>query len=378
MQALILGALMVLLSAASPAGREGAQREALDALDGLDPVLLVGGKEVPGKSAFSLIRGNFVYLFATAETKATFEKDPARYEIQLGGMCAKMGKTAGGNPADFIVHEGKIYVFGSDDCHKKFQANPAKYLVTPPAPLPADASAAARGRRLIEQAVTAIGGAARLDAVSSYIESFSQVQNRPQGEATITTKTIWSFPDRVRQERTMALQGKTMAAATIVAPEGMWFVGGAGQAYPMPAFGRPSLEQEFGRHPIALLRARRNPVFKAVALGTTQVDGAKVDEVRVINGAIDITLALDASGNGRIRAATFRDRNNEGEYGTFTIVYSDFRPIEGLQLPFTIRATFNGQPYGPQSVTIDSIAINAPIDPSLFAPKSKGDPQGDR
>ena len=72
------------------------------------------------------------------------------------------------------------------------------------------------------------------------------------------------------------------------------------------------------------------------------------------------------------------DRNNEGEFGTFSIAYSDFRPIEGLQLPFTIRATFNGQPYGPQSVTIDSIAINAPIDPSLFAPKSKGDPQGDR
>ena len=139
MQALILGALMVLLSAAAPAGREGAQREALDALDGLDPVLLVGGKEVPGKSAFSVTRGNFVYLFATAETKATFERDPARYEIQLGGMCAKMGRTAGGNPADFIVHEGKIYIFGSDDCHKKFQANPAKYLITPPAPLPADA-----------------------------------------------------------------------------------------------------------------------------------------------------------------------------------------------------------------------------------------------
>ncbi len=235
MQALILGALMVLLSAAGPAGREGTQREALDALDGLDPVLLVGGKEVPGKSAFSVTRGNFVYLFATAETKATFEQDPARYEIQLGGMCAKMGRTAGGNPADFIVHEGKIYIFGSDDCHKKFQANPAKYLITPPAPLPADASAAARGRRLIEQAVTAIGGAARLDALTSYVESFSQVQNRPQGEATITTKTIWSFPDRVRQERTMALQGKTMASATIVAPEGMWFVGGAGQAYPMPA-----------------------------------------------------------------------------------------------------------------------------------------------
>ena len=53
MQALILGALIVLLSAAGPAGRVGAQRDALDALDGLDPVLLIGGKEVPGKSAYN-------------------------------------------------------------------------------------------------------------------------------------------------------------------------------------------------------------------------------------------------------------------------------------------------------------------------------------
>ena len=66
----------------------------------------------------------------------------------------------------------------------------------------------------------------------------------------------------------------------------------------------------------------------------------------IISGAIDITLALDPSGNGRTVAATFRDRNNEGEYGTLTIADPDFRPIEGLQLPFTIRATFNGQPYG--------------------------------
>ena len=48
----------------------------------------------------------------------------------------------------------------------------------------------------------------RLDALTSYVESFSQIQKRPQGEATITTRTMWSFPDRVRQERTMALAGQ--------------------------------------------------------------------------------------------------------------------------------------------------------------------------
>jgi YHS domain-containing protein len=243
MQPLILIALVVLLSAGGPAARGDVQTKAIaavDALDGLDPVLLVGGKEVPGKSAFSVTRDEFIYLFSTAGTKATFEHDPARYEIQRGGMCAKMGKTAGGNPADYIVHDGKIYIFGSDDCHKKFRAEPAKYLATPPAPLPASPSAATGGRQLIERAVAAIGGAARLDALTSYVESVSQIQKRPDGDATITTRTMWSFPHRVRQERTMALQDKTMSSATILAPQGMWFVGGQGQAYPMRPAGRPS------------------------------------------------------------------------------------------------------------------------------------------
>jgi len=364
MHLLIVTALVVLSAG-------GFQPTTVDALDGLDPVLLVGGKEVPGKSAFSLTRGEFIYLFSTADTKATFERDPTKYEIQLGGLCAKMGKTAGGNPSDFIVHEGKIYIFGSDDCHKKFQAEPAKYLAAPPAPIPASPNAATRGRQLIERAVAAIGGAARLDALTSYVESFSQVQTRPQGEATIKTRTMWSFPDRVRQERTMALQGKTMSSATVLAPQGMWFLSGQGQAYPIRSAARPSLEQDFGRHPVAVLRARRSPGFKAVAIGTATVDGVTVDDVRILSGATDVTLSIDS--NGRIYGTTFRDRNADGEYGTFSVVYSDFRVVEGLQLPFSARATFNGQPYAAQSVTIDTISLNAPLEVSLFAPKAPGD-----
>ena len=370
MQSFILPALVTVLLAGGPVGREASQQAADDALDGLDPVLLVGGKEVPGKSALSVTRGDFVYLFSSADTKATFERDPAKYEIQLGGLCARMGKTTGGNPSDFVVHEGKIYIFGSDECHKKFQAEPAKYLPTPPAPLPPSPAAATRGRQLVDRAVAALGGASKLDGLTSYVESYTQVQTRPQGDVTVAIKTTWSFPDRARQDRSMALQGKTMSSATVLSPEGMWYLGGQGQAYSVRPAGRPSLEQDFGRHPVALLRTRRAPGFKAVALGAGFVDGFSVENVRVISGSTDVTLAIGAS--GRIHSATFRDRNSDGEYGTFSIVYSDFRPVEGLQLPFNARATFNGQPLASLSVTLDAIALNTPLEASLFAPKAQG------
>ncbi len=372
MHLLMLTATILLFSTGTPgvshdiqAGM-GGKPEAEDALDGLDPVLLVAGQEVAGKSAISVTRGGFVYLFSTPETKATFEGDPTKYEIQLGGVCARMGKTAGGNPSDFIVHEGKIYVFGSDDCHRKFKANPAKYLPPPAEPLPFSAAAAAEGQKLVERALAAMGGAANVDALTSYIESMTQVQNRPQGEVTVTTKTMWSFPDRVRQERTMALQGKTMASATVLAPQGMWFLAGQGQVYPMRAASRPSLEQDFGRNPVVLLHGRTSRAFTPVSIGKAAVDGVAVDNLRIVNGPIDVTLALDPS--GRIHSATYQDRNNDGEYGTFVITYSDFRQVGGLQLPHSTKATFNGQPYPAQTAILDAIAINTPLDPSLFAP----------
>jgi YHS domain-containing protein len=339
-----------------------------DALDGLDPVMLVQGKEVEGKSAFSLAHGPFTYLFSTAETKAAFQREPAKYEIQLGGLCARMGKTTGANPADYLVYKGKIYVFGSDECHKRFAANPEKYLPSARVPLTASRALLTKGQQLIEDAARAVGDPKAIDAVTTYIETFSQVQKRAIGEVNVTTKTTWSFPGRVRQERAMSMTGKTMSSATVLAPDGMWFVTGGGQAYPMPAAGRDSLEQDFGRHPFALLKARKSTGLKAASVGPARIEGADVEQVRVATARFDITVNLDAQ--RRIHSIRFNDRNSEGIYGTYTLLYSDYKTADGLTLPRTVRALFDGQPDPISSWTVDSIAINTPVDPSMFAPKA--------
>src|SRR3954468_21777901 len=120
-----------------------------EALDGIDPVvLLTQGKEISGKSEFKVSRGKFDYLFATAENKAAFEKNPEKYEIQLSGACARMGPGVGGNPADYAVVDGKIYIFGSDECHKRFVAAPAKFLPRPDSPMPSAAADLRAGRAL--------------------------------------------------------------------------------------------------------------------------------------------------------------------------------------------------------------------------------------
>src|SRR6185295_17203461 len=123
----IIAAALVLFSAVSVFGQSSA-RDVVPVLEGLDPVMLVQGKEVQGDLKISVTRGTFQYLFANAETKATFEKDPSRYEIQLEGACARMGAPVTGNPDLYTVHQGRIYIFGSADCKKRFEAAPQKYL----------------------------------------------------------------------------------------------------------------------------------------------------------------------------------------------------------------------------------------------------------
>ena len=343
----------------------------VEALDGTDPVQLIQtGKEVPGKADFKVTRGRFIYLFASAENKAAFEKAPEKYEIQMNGACARMGPGAGGNPSDYLVHDGKIYVFGSDDCHKKFAAAPDKYLAKPAPPMPASPELARRGRALLDRAVTALGGAERVDAVTTYVESYSQVQKRGADEAKMTITVSWRFPDAVRLDRNMAFQGKTQATSQLLTKNGGWFIG-QGRAFPTRPEGLDILAIDQRRDILPLLRLRQAPGVTVAALEPAAVDGVKVDRVRVVNGAIDVTVGLDQA-TGRVHSLSFVDRGPEAAIGSVTVVYSDYRAVNGVQLPFATRATFDGQPDPSRTRTIDTIAINTPLDPKLFEPGPAG------
>jgi YHS domain-containing protein len=363
-------ALLAAIVIASPASGQSQAPSSVEALDGVDPVLLVQGKEVQGKPGLKVVRGRFEYLFSSAETKVAFEKEPARYEIQMNGLCARMGKATGGSPSDFLVYDGKVYIFGSDECHKRFAADPKKYLAPPAVPLPASARANADGRAAIERAVKAIGGAGPLDRITTYMETASVVQKRPTGDVPITVKTMWRFPAAVRLERVGTVQGRTMSSATLMTPAGIWFLY-QGRACPGNEAGRPSMQLDYGRQIVPLLHARGERTFKAASLGRATIGGMTVDLVRVTSGGVDVTLGLDPA-TSRIHSISFLDRNAEGEVGEYLVLYSDFRAVDGLMLPFAERALFRGVPDDALTRTLDAIAINPPLESTLFEPGTAG------
>lgn len=315
-------------------------------LEGLDPVMLSQGKEVQGDMKYKVTRGQFQYLFASAENKATFEKDPSRYEIQLDGHCARMGAPTTGNPDLYLVHNGRIYIFGSEECQTLFKAAPEKYLEVPAAPKsPPTEEMIKRAQELLAKAVEALGGGSKLDQ----LRTFQRTDLRGN-----QVKNIWtlSVPDALRQETVRS----NFTLVSVVTPAESFFLVN-NSARPMPADNRTAIYKELNHDLIFLLRARTRPDFKASLAG----DGAVDIELPEFTA----TIGIDP-GTGRVVSQTYRGRGPGGVLGQIVINYSDFRTVAGLVLPFKTTATFDGQPFPALSATVEAITINGQIDPSSF------------
>ena len=101
------------------------------------PVMLLGHDPVAYFSHGQPLRGNPAlrvdlparsYYFATAEHRALFQADPARYEPQYGGFCASgaaFGIKLGSDPTAWALREGRLFIFGDVIGQTAWQLDPA-------------------------------------------------------------------------------------------------------------------------------------------------------------------------------------------------------------------------------------------------------------
>ncbi len=102
------------------------------AIQGYDPVAYQTlGKPTKGIDTITAIHDGATYRFATAEHKAAFEKEPAKYVPQYGGYCAyavASGYTAAVDPTAWKVVEGKLYLNYNAAVAKNWAANATGYI----------------------------------------------------------------------------------------------------------------------------------------------------------------------------------------------------------------------------------------------------------
>ena len=93
-----------------------------------DPVAyFTENKAVKGSPQFQSSFEGVIYYFASAENKATFDSNPAKYAPQFGGFCAwavSRGYTAPIDPNAFQIVNGRLLLQYSLRVRKDFSQDP--------------------------------------------------------------------------------------------------------------------------------------------------------------------------------------------------------------------------------------------------------------
>jgi hypothetical protein len=229
-----------------------------------------------------------------------------------------------------------------------------------------------RGRELLSQVVTAMGGGQKIDELTSYADVHKATAKLPQGDHEVGGRWIIEFvrghagaelPDRVREEVTVdGSQGKRLTVK-VYAP-GNSFVVDQGRISQLTEDRRLEWMMNLQHHPLILLRARTQPSFRVAAAGNSQVDGRAIHVLLVEVYGRRLTLGIDAESR-RILTVSFRDKDwHTGVLGQFVVRYSDYRNASGLVLPFRHDYFCDGRLL--LTGILETVAINQKIDPKLY------------
>jgi hypothetical protein len=228
---------------------------------------------------------------------------------------------------------------------------------------PLCAQEAASAKTILDQSVAAIGGMARLQALTRRVMT-GEMEYTGGGQRGLSAPitTVWVAPDKLHQ--------------TIQAPFGQIersVVGGRGWGR-HPQTGRRDLtpeELEEARRDSALY----NPALwihqyrELVSEGRKQVDGISVDVLRgtLPDGRIE-RLYFSSQSHLPVRVDMWEEgpegKRTPGESYLARFFLSDYRATDGIMIPYTIRRE------RPNSVLIykwKTVRHNAEIDPAVFS-----------
>lgn len=334
----------------------------------VDPVELIAGREVPGKAELVIEHEGIEYRFATPESKAAFEKDPAKYEAYEGGACGAMGALSGmGDARRYVVHEGRLFFFASDGCRATFLKEPAKRIERDnPVPTGTPERVAA-GRATMDRMVKWAGGAEALRGLRTFRATAARKEIRDDKPVAVTTEVTIAFPDRYLEKNAWDERWYS----TVRGPEGAVMASFQHQEVLARARQR-AFDRMMARWPVVILKAYVDGVGKPDGAGLMVVgDGeGKVGEVDVefvsvaMNGATS-RLAVEKS-SGRLVQLAFHGRDFTMSVGDSTRAYSKYATVGGITLPTAYALTFNGKTIERPGLAFDAFEVNPELPAELF------------
>jgi YHS domain-containing protein len=117
----------------TPSPADAKSKDEAPAIGGYCPVsYFTDSKAVKGDAKFRSEYQGFVYHFADAAKKETFDKNPSKYAPRIGGFCAvalggPYGNRFMGDPRVFAVVNDKLYLLSSARAKASFDLRPEHY-----------------------------------------------------------------------------------------------------------------------------------------------------------------------------------------------------------------------------------------------------------
>lgn len=332
----------------------------------MDVTELVAGREVAGKPEFAIVHEGIEYQFASAESKAAFEKDPAKFEVADGGACGRMGPLAGiGDARRRVVHGGRVYFFASNQCRAAFEKEPAKFIEVEDSRPVWDGKAGSAGKAILGRMMVWAGGEERIKALKSYRETAVKKEAGNGQEMEVGNEFDMSFPSRFAQK-----QWWNEAWFWTIRAEG-------GGAFRSPTTHEDmaksrvrAFDRQMARHPLVILRAAATPGddLVAIAAGGGKVGEAEVEFVNVWLCGASTKLAIE-KGTGRLVQESFVGRDGTMSVGESVRTFTQYKTVAGVQLPSAYTVVFNGKDLPSGSVTLTTVEVDPVLPESTFSIK---------
>jgi len=208
-----------------------------------------------------------------------------------------------------------------------------------------DAGSLARGKQLLQRAQQAMGGADKLAAVKDATYTADIALEAAAGGIRLKVVSMYLAPDQFRQEQEIPgakiIEYSDGKSGFLSTPQGV---------QPMPAEALKQAQGELFREPYALMLSDRDPARVVNAVGENTV------EISVANGGLSVKVEFDP-GTGLPAREIYTEPGQNGAPAETTEIYSDWREIAGMKLPFKAIQLENGMKM--LEVTVSEYKINS-------------------
>lgn len=224
-------------------------------------------------------------------------------------------------------------------------------------PATGNSSSNAEGKALVLKVVNAFGGVDKLKKVTALERKISNVQKTPQGDVQADVDIKIVFPDKMRNDIN-APQGQI----TMVMTPQYGYMQGGGMSQPLPQSMLDDALNSLKRTPFSLASHLDDPNYTFTASGSETIGDVRAKIIDISANGTALRWYVDPN-SGRLLKVAYKSVGMRGPADRMT-EYSDWRPVEGLMLPYKEVTSEGGEHTSDTQVS--EIKINPAIDAKAF------------